>query len=168
MGRRSTFPGVRFSWKGACLELTSHGTEQQWLKNRLKILFYCKPMLAVAKMDTFLFRKGCFYVVLLAQWLLPSEGALIPHPWFHLLPFANWIHHPRTALFSLWMQTGPQVEPEAHRAQHAKWSTWLPGPSRLGSRSKLPKARSAYIQFKTSQLTCEVFGTRQSLAACRG
>lgn len=40
MGRKRTFPGVRFSWKGACLELTSHGTKQQRLENRLKDLFY--------------------------------------------------------------------------------------------------------------------------------
>lgn len=29
MRRTRTFPGVRFSWKGACLELTSHGIKQQ-------------------------------------------------------------------------------------------------------------------------------------------
>lgn len=83
-GRKRTFPGVRFSWKGARLELTSHGTkEQRRLKNRLKNLFDSRPALHVMELQDgcVLFCSGCFYVVLLArQPVLPSEEALTPIP----------------------------------------------------------------------------------------
>lgn len=81
MGRKRTFPGVRFSWKGAYLELTSHGTKQQWFENRLKNLFYSRPVLHVMKLQDgcILFCNGCFYMVLLARRpVLSSEEAITP------------------------------------------------------------------------------------------
>lgn len=65
MGRKRTFPGVRFSWKRACLEFTSHGTKQQCLKNRLKNFFSSRP--AKLQDGCVLFCIGCFYMVLRAQ-----------------------------------------------------------------------------------------------------
>lgn len=69
MGRKRTFPGVRFSWKGACLELTSHGTKQQRLRKRLKNFFSSRP--AKLRDGCVLSCIGCFYVVLLTQWARP-------------------------------------------------------------------------------------------------
>lgn len=87
MGRKRTFPGVRFSWKGACLELTSHGTKQQRLRNRLKNVFSSRPV--KLQDGCVLFCIGCFYVVLLAQWaspLLRGDFKSIPsHIFTHIL-----------------------------------------------------------------------------------
>lgn len=46
-----TFPGFRFSWKEARLELTAHGTKQQWLKNRLKNLFDLRSPIHLMKLQ---------------------------------------------------------------------------------------------------------------------
>lgn len=46
-----TFPGFRFSWKEARLELTAHGTKQQRLKNRLKNLFDLRSPIHVMKLQ---------------------------------------------------------------------------------------------------------------------
>ena len=155
-GRKRTFPGVRFSWKGACLELTSHGTKQQRLENRLKNLFYSRPALHVMKLQDgcILFCNSCFYVVLLAQRpVLSSEEALTPilgyiptHPLVQG-DSANWIHHPTPALFSLRTKTGTQGESEANRTQYTKRRTWLPSPSHLGCRSTLP----AQVHLRTAR-----------------
>lgn len=117
MGRKTTFPGVRFSWKGACLELISHCTKQQWLRNRLKNLFYSRPGLHVMKLQdgSILFCSGCFYVVLLArQPVLSSEEALTSicnyisiHPLVQG-DSANWIRCPMPAPFSPQTKTGTQ------------------------------------------------------------
>lgn len=145
MGRKRTFPGVGFSWKGACLELTSHGTKQQWLENRLKNLFYSRPALHVMKLQDgcVLFCNGCFYVVLLArrpvllsgEALTPSPVTCSPHPLVQG-DSANWIRHPTPALFSLPTKTGTQGESEANGAQRTKRENLAPECFSLGMQKR--------------------------------
>lgn len=156
MGRKRTFPGVGFSWKGACLELTSHGTKQQWLENRLKNLFYSRPALHVMKLQDgcVLFCNGCFYVVLLAQHPVLFSGEALTHSPVTSPP----IHWCRGTV-----QTGsatPRQPSSLYRRKQAhkgnlkqtgpnapSGRTWLPSASRLGCRSVLP----AQVHLRTAR-----------------
>jgi len=137
-GRKRTFPGVGFSWKGACLELTSHGTKQQRLENRLKNVVCSRPALHVTKLQDgrVIFRNVCFYVVLLArQPVLSSEEALTPVPSY--IPTHPLVQGERCKL-----DPPPQAalcQNQAHSGNlHTEPRTRLPSPSRRGCSSTLP------------------------------